>query len=80
MERNEIILKTEEIFKTIFDDENLKLTDEMTAADVKGWDSLTHIQLIVSVEKKFEIKFSLKEIMNLKNVGDLIDTIKEKIK
>ena len=74
-----IISEIEEIFRDILDEESLTLTPETTANDVDGWDSLTHIQLIVAIEKKYKIKFSSKEILSWKNVGELINSLQTKI-
>lgn len=74
-----IINEIEEIFRDILDEESLTLTPETTANDVDGWDSLTHIQLIVAIEKKYKIKFSSKEILSWKNVGELINSLQTKI-
>ena len=68
-----------EVFQDVFDDEELELFDEMTAEDVEEWTSLTHIQLIVAVEKKFGVKFTTVEVMKLKNVGEFIALIEKKI-
>jgi acyl carrier protein len=64
------------IFEDVFDDDSIQLTPELSAKDVDGWDSLTHIRLILTVEKKFKVKFSTSEIGKLENVGDLISLIK----
>ena len=80
MERSEIIAKVEDIFREELELDDLVLTDETTAEDVEGWDSLSHIQLIVAVEKTFGIKFTSLEIMKWKNVGEMVDSILEKIK
>ena len=74
-----IISEIEEIFRDILDEESLTLTPETTANDVDGWDSLTHIQLIVAIEKKYKLKFSSKEILSWKNVGELINSLQTKI-
>ena len=66
------------VFREVFDDDELVLKPEMTADDVEGWDSLTHIRLILSVQKAFGIKFSPVEMNRLKNVGDLIALTKDK--
>jgi acyl carrier protein len=66
-----------EIFEDVFDDE-IKVTPELSAKDVDGWDSLTHIRLILTIEKKFKIKFSTSEIGKLENVGDLVALINER--
>jgi acyl carrier protein len=64
------------IFQDIFDDDLILVTPELSGKDVDGWDSLTHIRLMLTVEKAFKIKFSTSEIGNLKNVGDLVALIK----
>ena len=68
-----------EVFQDVFDDDELELFDEMTAEDVEEWTSLTHIQLIVAVEKKFNVKFTTVEVMKLKNVGEFIGLIEKKL-
>lgn len=75
MEKDAIILKIQDIFRDLLDDESILLTYDTTAKDVDGWDSLTHIQLIVAIEKSFKIKFSTREILSWKNVGEMIDCI-----
>lgn len=75
MDRIEILEEVQEIFRDILDEESLQLTDSTTADDVDGWDSLTHIQLIVAIEKHFKIKFTAKEILSWKNVGEMLDSI-----
>jgi acyl carrier protein len=60
----------------VFDEDSIKLFPELSAKDVDGWDSLTHIRLILTIEKAFKIKFSTSEIGKLENVGDLVALIK----
>ena len=79
MDRSEILAKVEEIFREELELDDLVLTDETTAEDVEGWDSLTHIQLIVAIEKQFKIKFTSKEILSWKNVGELVDCLAAKL-
>ena len=67
------------IFRKIFDDPLLTLRDDMTAAEVEGWDSLSHITLIVSIERSFRIKVTLAEIQRLNDVGALIQLIHQKV-
>lgn len=67
------------IFREVFDDDNIDLSPEMTANDVDGWDSLSHVNLIVSIESHFNIKFSQKELLTFKKVGDLMASIEQKI-
>ncbi len=71
--------QVEDIFRDILDEGSLTLTRETTANDVDGWDSLTHIQLIVAIEKKFSVKFSSKEILSWKNVGELLDSLYQRV-
>lgn len=78
MERNEIIEKITEIFRDVFGDKNIVINDEMTAADVENWDSLTHMLMITKVEEEFGVKFKLKELNKLKQVGDIVSLLVEK--
>lgn len=75
MERNEVLARVQDIYRDVLDDEDIILSDATTADDIEEWDSLSHIQLIVAIEKAFKIKFSSKEILSWKNVGELIDCI-----
>lgn len=79
MENNEIKERLEQIFREIFDDPELKISLETTAEDIEDWDSLTHMQLILKIEKEFNIKFTISEIKQASNVGEFIEIIKEKI-
>jgi acyl carrier protein len=79
MNKQEILQKVQDIFRDVLDEENIFLTDMTTANDVEGWDSLTHIQLIVAIEKHFGIKFTSKEILSWKNVGEMILGIQSKL-
>jgi len=75
MDRSEILKQVQDIFRDILDDEEIVLEDSTTANDVEGWDSLTHIQLIVAIEKQFKIKFTSKEILSWRNIGEMLDSI-----
>jgi acyl carrier protein len=66
------------VFRDVFDDDELVLRPDLTADDVDGWDSLAHIRLILSVQKKFGVKFSPIEMNRLKNVGDLMALTRQK--
>jgi len=79
MERKEVFEKLNGIFEDVLDlDETPTLTDSTTANDIEEWDSLTHIQLIVAIEKHFKIKFTSMEILSWKNVGEMVDCINRK--
>jgi acyl carrier protein len=67
------------VFRDVFDDEELILRPDLTAADVEAWDSLTHINLIVAIEREFKVKFTTAEVTSLKNAGDLATLIDQKL-
>lgn len=67
------------IFREVFDDDDINIAPEMTANDIDGWDSLSHVNLIVAIEIHFNIRFSQKELLTFKNVGDLLNSIRSKI-
>jgi acyl carrier protein len=75
MERAEIYKKLTEVFHEVFGDDSIVLRPDLTAEDVDDWDSLSHIRLVLRVEKVFNVKFSASEIGKLKNVEDLVDLI-----
>lgn len=79
MERTEIFEKLNEIFNDVLDCEDIELEEKTCADDIEEWDSLSHIQLIVAIEKELGIKFTSHEIMKWNNVGEMVDTILEKI-
>lgn len=69
----------EEVFRSVFDNPNIHITDAMTANDVVGWDSFSHMNLITAIEMQFDIEFSQDEAFGFKNVGELIQSIKRKV-
>ena len=75
MEKEAITSTLKSVFQKVLEEKDITITREMTAQDVEKWDSLRHIQLISEVENAFGIKFKLREILSMKNVGDLIDLI-----
>lgn len=79
MERSDILKRVEEIFREELEQEDLVFNDETTADDVKGWDSLSHVQLVAAMEEAFGIEFKSREILSWDNVGDLIDSIQKKV-
>ncbi|MBF0206893.1 MAG: acyl carrier protein [Oligoflexia bacterium] len=66
------------IFREVFNDNSLVISEEMTSASVDGWDSMSHVNLILAIEDKFNIKFSQKELMRQRNIGDLLMDIRTK--
>lgn len=78
MQSVQIYEKLTDIFHNVFDDDSIVVTPKLTAADVDEWDSLSHIRLVLTVEKAFGIKFSASEIGKLKNVGEFADLIQTK--
>lgn len=79
MNRAEVYEKLNEVFRDIFDDENISVNDATTADDIEDWDSLEHINLVVAVEKKFNIKFNMGEVNGFKNVGEMADIIMTRV-
>jgi acyl carrier protein len=78
MDNADIVTRLTPIFRDVFNDDALVVTDKLNAADVATWDSLSNINMIVAVEKAFDVKFSIKDVRNLKNVGELLELIKRK--
>lgn len=77
MERNKIFEKVNEIFRDVFEDEELIIHEETTASDIEDWDSLTHLSLINEIEMQFGVRFTMAEIQNSKNVGELITALEK---
>jgi len=78
MQRSDILKKINDIFIDVLDNPGIVLSDQTTAGDVEGWDSLSHIQIVVSVEKAFKLRFTSREIQSWANVGEMIDCISSK--
>lgn len=79
MTRQELLPQLNNIFNDVLDQKDIALQDTTTASEVKDWDSLSHIQLIVAIEKHFRIRFTTAEISNFRNVGEMCDAILKKI-
>lgn len=80
MTRPEIHQKLTAVFRDVFDDPTLEISDGTTAKDVAEWDSITHVNLIVAVEKAFDTSFTTKDVKALANVGGFIDLIAKRVK
>lgn len=79
MTHEEIMEIVRRIFRDVFDDEDLEVNDSTNSSDIEDWDSLEHITLVVSMEKEFNLKFDLKEVNKLANVGEMVDLIASKL-
>ncbi len=79
MTREEVLAKVNEVIQDVFDDEDIVVTEETVASDVDGWDSLMHITLIGTIEDEFDIKFAMKDVVGMKNVGQMVDLIMEQL-
>lgn len=76
MNRQEIFEKLNAVFSDVFD-EDVVVTDQTTSADIEGWDSLTHITLIAEIEDEFGMKFAMKDVLGMANVGEMVDIIQK---
>ncbi len=79
MNREFVLEKLQEIFRDIFGEDDLVIDDSTDASTIDAWDSLTHINLFAAIQSEFSISFSITEIVDMKNVGDMIDSILKKI-
>ena len=73
--REEVFERVTDIFRDVFDDDELVISDSTNSEDIEDWDSLEHIQLIVGMEKEFKVKFDIKTVNSLENVGQIVDFI-----
>ena len=80
MTREEVFNGVQDIFRDIFDENELIISDTTSSDEIEDWDSLNHINLVSAIEKEFKIKFSLGELMTLKDVGAMVDLMLEKVK
>ena len=76
--RDQVHTDVETVFRRVFDRNELVITNEMVANDVESWDSLVHITLVIALEEQFDIRFTTRELMGWKNVGEMIDTLMER--
>jgi acyl carrier protein len=68
----------QKVFRNVFDDDSIEISDELTADDIEDWDSLSHVQLVMALEKEFGLKFTTVEIIDLKNVGEFMNLVQKK--
>lgn len=79
MSREEIYERLNEVFQDVFGDDGITVTDQTTAADIDGWDSLRHITLLAAIEDEFDIEFSMAATVKMKNVGEMVDYIEDEV-
>ncbi len=79
MTREEIFGKLNEVFRDVFEDDDITVSDATTADDIEDWDSLEHINLINAIEQEFGIKFNMGQIVSMKNVGEMVTIIESKL-
>ena len=79
MSREDVFVKLNEVFRDVFDDESITVTDATTANDIDDWDSLEHINLLAAIEQEFGMKFNMGQVVSMKNVGEMADIIISKI-
>ena len=78
MTREEVFERLNKVFRDVFDDDDIIVTETTTSADIDDWDSLEHINLVAAVEQEFGIKFTLGQVVTMKNVGEMVDIILQK--
>jgi acyl carrier protein len=79
MTAQDILAQVNEVFRAVLSDPKLSIRPETTAKDVPEWDSLTHVELVVAIEKRFQIKFTAREVRRFQNVGEMCETIAQKL-
>lgn len=79
MSREEVYTVLNGIFRDVFDDEEIEVMDATTSADIEDWDSLEHINLVNAIEQQFSMKFTMGQVVSMKNVGEMVDIILETI-
>ena len=79
MNNNEITARLNEVFRDVFGDSSISVTPSTTSDDIEDWDSIEHITLIGAVEKEFGMRFQMKEVSSMKNVGEMADIIRSRV-
>lgn len=75
MTREDVFIKLNEIFQEVFDDESIEVNETTNSEDIEDWDSLEHINLVAAIEQEFDIKFTMAQVVGMKNVGEMVDII-----
>ncbi len=79
MDSDALLPEVQEIFRDVFDEPDLVITRKSNAETVEDWDSMTHVNLVTAIEKRFKVKFALGELQELKDVGDMLDLLAKKL-
>lgn len=79
MDRLQILIKVQEIFREVLDDNSIELSEDTTSEEIAEWDSLNHIQIVVAIEKNFKISLPSTEMRSLRNIGEIINSIVKRI-
>ncbi len=79
MSREEVFERVNEVFRDVFDDDDITVGEETTADDIEDWDSLEHIHLIAAIEQEFKMKFTMGQVVSMKNVGEMVTIIVEQV-
>lgn len=80
MTKEQAMERLTQVFRDVFDDDDIVLTDTTSAKDIEDWDSLEHINLIAAVEKTFKMRFTMKEVSGMKNVGEMAQIVCQRAK
>ena len=78
MTREEVFERLNKVFRDVCDDDDITVTETTTSADIDDWDSLEHINLVAAVEQEFGMKFTMGQVVTMKNVGEMVDIILQK--
>ena len=78
MTREEVFERLNKVFRDVFDDDDITVTETTPSADIDDWDSLEHINLVAAVEQEFGMKFTMGQVVTMKNVGEMVDIILQK--
>lgn len=79
MSREEVFERVNEVFRDVFDDDDISVGEETTANDIEDWDSLEHIHLVAAIEQEFKMKFTMGQVVSMKNVGEMVTIILEQV-
>lgn len=75
MTKEDIYERLNQVFQDVFDDDSITVNPETTSEDIEDWDSLEHINLVAAVEQEFGVKFTMAQVVGMKNVGEMVDII-----